>query len=290
MSRRYVFLRAIVALVIGGMLACFATIQAASYSLASDAAVPGTLPKRVPASFGLRVYRTLDRLSPAPFVEATLAARALADGDAGAAQHYALRLPASPARDELLARVALARGDRPHALEYFLAAPDVDEVQRAAYDAAAASPEAGYRIEAQLVERLKLLTTHPDALAEAYWNLGQLAVHTAWVQVSGTPVQNAWLHRGLDHYEAAAALAPLSEKYAISAANQADFVGDRERAAALFARAADVDPGSADAIAGLGVVAFERGDAAAARAYLARARAIDPNSLMVRSLERDLRE
>src|SRR5580658_5950723 len=139
-------MRAIVAIVVAGALACFATIQAASYSLESSAAVAGALPARVPPSFGLKVYRALDRISPAPFVESTLAAQALAAGDADAALHYALRMPASPARDELLARAALARGDAALALEYYLAAPDVDAVQRAANAAAAKNPEAGYRI------------------------------------------------------------------------------------------------------------------------------------------------
>ncbi|MGA7246274.1 MAG: hypothetical protein WBW89_00840, partial [Candidatus Cybelea sp.] len=57
----------------------------------------------------------------------------------------------------------------------------------------------------------------------------------------------------------------------------------------LFAHAAAVDPSSADAIAGLGVLAWERGDRQTAAADLARARALDPRSLMVRALERDLR-
>ncbi|MGA9946030.1 MAG: tetratricopeptide repeat protein, partial [Candidatus Cybelea sp.] len=85
------------------------------------------------------------------------------------------------------------------------------------------------------------------------------------------------------------ALAPLSERYAVEAANQADLLRDRRRAQELFAHAAAIDPSSADAIAGLGVLAWERGDRQAAAAELTRARALDPRSLMVRALERDLR-
>ena len=71
-------------------------------------------------------------------------------------------------------------------------------------------------------------------------------------------------------------LAPLSERYVIADANQADLLGARDRAERLFARAADLDPGSADAIAGLGVVAFQNGDRQGAQEYLARARSRDP--------------
>jgi tetratricopeptide (TPR) repeat protein len=84
-------------------------------------------------------------------------------------------------------------------------------------------------------------------------------------------------------------LAPLSERYAIAAANQADLLAERNRAEALIARAADIDPGSADAVAGLGVVALQKGDRRAAITYLRRARALDPRALMVSALERDLR-
>ncbi len=55
-------------------------------------------------------------------------------------------------------------------------------------------------------------------------------------------------------------LSPLSEQYVLAAANQADLLEDRRRAAELFRHAADIDPTSADAVAGLGVVAFHQGD------------------------------
>ncbi len=55
-------------------------------------------------------------------------------------------------------------------------------------------------------------------------------------------------------------LAPLSEKYALSAGNQAALLGDYARARQLFTQAAEIDPGGADAIAGMGVAAFSAGD------------------------------
>jgi hypothetical protein len=272
------------------LLLALAKVQLASDSLTAGAAAPGTFPTRVPSSFGRLVYTWLDRIAPAPYVETTLAQDALARGDAASAEHYALRLPASPVRDELLARVAQARGEKLLALEYFLAAPDADAVNAAA-DAALASrdPAGAYRLEELLENRLAMLRTHPDAVAEAYWRMGRYANQMAFVQISGSPAQVAWLRRGRNALDAAVALSPLSERYAIEAANQADLLGDRARASQLFAQALAIDPASADAVAGLGVIAFQDGDRAAAARYLTRARALDPQSLMVRALERDLR-
>jgi hypothetical protein len=270
------------------LIAALATVQLASYALDARAAVPGSLPQHVPVAFGLTVYRALDRVAPAPFVETTLATQALAEGDYAAAERYALRLPASPARDELLAQTARAGGDATLALEYDLAAPDVDAVSQAALALVATDPEAAYRLEMHLKDRLVLLTTHPDGVAEAYWNLGEFANQTAWRKISGSADQNAWLRRAYANFESAVALAPLSEKYALSAGNQAAQLGDLARARQLFSQAVEIDPGGADALAGLGVAAFAAGDRAQARAYLARSRALDPNAKMVRALARDL--
>lgn len=261
----------------------------ASDAFAATAAAPGTLPSRVPVAFGVAVYRALDRVAPAPYVESTLASYALSQGRTGEALRYALRLPPSASRDELLARIAAAEDDRTLALEYFLAAPDVDAVQLVVQSLERSSPARAYALERTLNARLSMSATHPDAVAETAWRMGDLANRQAWREVSGSAAQVAWLRRGMRSMQIATDLAPLSEKYAIVAANQAVLLGDLDNASALFARAAAADPASADAIAGLGVVAHRRGDAAAARRYLERARRIDPQALMVRALERELR-
>ncbi len=281
--------RWIIGAVVVLFLLALATVQVASDSLTSNAAAPGTFPTRVPPRFGRLVYTWLDRVAPAPYVEVTLARDALARGNADAAERYTLRLPASGSRDELLARVAQAHGQRQLAFEYFLAAPDSGAIEDDAEALASHDPAAAYRLESLLETRLMLLRTHPDALAEARWRMGRFANRMAWIQVPGSPTQFAWLRRALRDFEAAAALSPLSERYAIEAANQADLLADRKRAAALFAQALAVDPASADAVAGLGVIAFQDGDRAVAARYLLRARGLDPQSLMVRALERDLR-
>jgi hypothetical protein len=288
LPRRYFVVRTATTVAIAALFVALAIVQLASYALDARAAVPGSLPSRVPLGFGLAVYHALDRVAPAPFVESTLAAQALAAGDFDGAQRYALRLPSSPTRDELLAQTARARGDATLALEYDLAAPDVDAVSQAAFALAASDPEAAYQLELHLKDRLALLTTHPDAVAEAYWNLGEFGNQSAWRKVPQSPAQRAWLQRARGDFESAVALAPLSEKYALSAGNQAALLSDYPRARQLFLQAAEIDPGGADAIAGLGVAAFSSGDLVQARADLARARALDPAAKMVRALERDL--
>lgn len=264
-------------------------VQLASESLNAYAAAPRTLPKRIPPAFGESVYRVLDRIAPAPYVESSLAETALARGDLPSAQRYALRLPASSKRDELLARIARASGRQELSLEYSLAAFDSDSVLAAAQKLAGDDPRAAYDLERLMAVRLSQGATHPDALAQTRWQMGLFANRTAWRQVPGSTTQRAWLRRALSNFEAAVALAPLSERYTIADANQADLLGERDRAAQLFRRAAAIDPGSADAIAGLGVVAFENGDRRTAAAYFEQARKLDSRSLMVRALERDLR-
>ncbi|HEX3672484.1 MAG TPA: tetratricopeptide repeat protein [Candidatus Cybelea sp.] len=289
MPRRYAFFRVVLVTVVAALGVVLGAVQLASDALDSSAAAPRTLPRRVPVAFGLSVYRALDRIAPAAYVETSLAREAIARGDADAAQRYAVKLPASPVRDELLARVALARGQDLLASEYFLAAPDPKAVSDRARALALHDPASGYALERLLEIRLERAGTHPDAVAEAYWQMGRLANRTAWREVSGSALQRKWLAIALRDFYAAVALAPLSERYLVEAANQADLLGDRARAQSLFARAVDIDPRSADAIAGLGVIAWESGDRRAATDYLTRARTVDPNALMVRALERDLR-
>lgn len=264
-------------------------LQIASDGLEARAAAPYTLPHRIASSYGRGVYELLDRLAPAPYVEATLADDALLRGDAEQAQRYALKLPPSTVRDALLARIAAAQGRAQLALEYDVAAYDAAAVEAAAQHLASHDPAGAYRLEAILERRLNGRATHPDAVAQAHWQMGLLANRAAWRQVPGSRTQRLWLFVALSEFDAAAQLAPLSERYAIADANQADLLGQRDRAQRLFARAAAMDPGSADALAGLGVVALENGNREAAMTYLAQAKARDPQSLMVAALARRLR-
>ena len=287
--RRYGVYRVVLAAAIVAVAVAFATIQLASDALNSAVAASATLPRAISPWFGLKVYRLLDRIAPAPYVESALARAALARGDADEVERYAVRLPESPVRDELFARAALLRGQDALAIEYFLAAPDPAAIEASAQKLAANDPAAAYALEALLESRLAQTETHPDAVAESYWQMGRFANRQAWREIPGSPLQRAWLRRALSDFEAAVRVAPLSERYVVEAANQANLLDDHVRAKELFSDAVEIDPTSADAVAGLGVIALESGDRSTAELDLMRARRLDSNALMVRALERELR-
>jgi tetratricopeptide (TPR) repeat protein len=287
-NRRYGPFRAIAGAVVAVLLASFACVQAASDAFAASAAAPYSPARLVPLRFAVATYSLLDRIAPAPYVSATLAAYALDRGDSLAAHRYAVALPASPVRDDLLGRAAAADGDQALAFEYFLAAPDVDAVERYVERVASHDPATAYALERTLAQRLASTATHPDAVAEAQWHMGLLANRRAWREIPASPAQGEWLRRAMAAFARAVDAAPLSDRYAIAAANQAMLLGEVDRAGALFAQAARSNPGSADAIAGLGVVAYERGDVRTAAEQLRSARRFDPKALMVRALARYL--
>jgi tetratricopeptide (TPR) repeat protein len=268
------------------LLAVFACVQAASSAFAAAAAAPYSAARHVPVRFAVEVYGALSRFAPAPYVVSTLAAYELERGDNVAAHAYAIALPASPERDDLLARSA--GNDATLAFEYYLAAPDVAAVEAYVESVATHDPAKAYALEAILSRRLVLSQTHPDGVAETQWHMGLLANRRAWREIPDSPAQGVWLRRALNAFSNALRLAPLSDRYAIAAANQAMLLGEIDRSAALFAQAERSNPGSADAIAGLGVAAYQRGDVRAAADALARARRVDPNALMVRALAHDL--
>jgi tetratricopeptide (TPR) repeat protein len=273
--------------VIAVLLLGLGCIQFASDALYGASAAPHALPARIPQTFGLAVYGVLDRVAPAPYVEASLARAALARGDVDAAQRYAIALPASPTRDELLAQCAQARGVHLLALEYFIAAPDVDAVQAEIARMAQRDPESAYAFETRFRNRLIALTTHPDAVADAYWIAGDLATKRSWHPISQAD-RAAWAARALNDYRIAAQQAPLNVKYALATANQALSMGNYDEAQRWYAHGVNVDPQSADSLAGLGLVALRRGDRALAMRYAERARVSGARAALLMELEREL--
>lgn len=288
MIQRLSLPHAIVAAVVVVLLLALGVVQVASESLSAQVAAPGSLPTRLSPSFGLRVYAWLDRVAPAPYVEATLAREALQRGDLVRAQHFAIRLPSSAIRDELLAQIALARGQQVLAMEYFFAAPDVEGMQHALRGIAARDPEEAYVREALFRERLMTLTTHPDAVADAYWLGGEFAAQRSWRTRSAND-RALWERRALDAYKMALQLAPLNLRFALSVANQALSMGDLRAAQQAYHQAIDANPGAADAVAGEGLVALRNHDRAGARAALVRARGLDAQAPLVGELEQELR-
>ncbi len=256
------------------MLVTFGVIQAAS-----DAFIraPGTFSSLVPRAFGLRVYEFLDRVAPAPYVDETLAEDALSHGELSRAQHYAVRLSASPRRDDLLGRIAQARGEALLAMEYYFAAPDIERMQSTLYGLLPVAPAQALDMERRFGAHLQTLRTHPDAVADSHWYAGIFADA---------------LHRpqeALREYRAAAQLAPFNVKYLIYGANEAWKVHADAEASALYRRGLAVNPACGDCLAGLGLIALRGGDRVTAQADAARARTVQPGSQMLRELDRELR-
>ena len=272
--------RTIAAAVIALVLLGFAAVQFASDALYAQAAATGSLPSRLPAAFGLRVYDALDRIAPAAYVESTLARAALQRGDPDLAEHYAVRLPPTPVRDGLLEQIAAARGQRVLAYEYAFAAPDITAVQDAVAQLRARDPQRAYALERQFIARLQSLQTHPDAVAHGWWMLGTIASQVR---------TDAWQQRAYDDYVEAARLAPLDLTNVLGAANEAVTRKDWRSADAWYRRALQAHPADADATAGLGIVALNaRRDRLAAQRDLARALAADPHSALAEELAREL--
>lgn len=252
-----------------------ALVQFASDTILARAGSPNSLPRLLPRGAGVAVYRTIERVAPASYVEAMLARAALESGDLPQARAYAQRLPNSQSRSEILGTVAQAQGDERSAQRYFVDALDYAKVQNEVHRLFPVDFDAAYALERQLQRRLKATATHPDALAESYWELGQLA-NARWL-ASNSP---EWAAAAMRYDRNAVALAPLSGKYWIAAGTQSYLMRDYAAARSSFERGADVDPTSADAFAGLAIVAQAQHQPAAAAAYAARSRALGRSTLL----------
>ncbi len=287
LARRYRLPNGILIATVAAVLVVLGTIQIASDALYAGSAQPGAAPRHVPTALGVRIYKLLDRVAPAGYVESTLAEYELKQGRLAAAERYAIRLPASPVRNDILARIELARGHHQLAFEYFFAAPDIAAVQREIAEIAVRDPQRAYRYEARFKDRLVSLTTHPDAVADAYWRMGGFATQQAYRLPARE--RRPFLERGLRDYRTALRLAPLNMNYVLSSANQALALGAYRTASRLFEHGIAIDPASADSLAGLGIVALREGRRTSALAYAARARALNPQASELLGLERMLR-
>jgi tetratricopeptide (TPR) repeat protein len=252
-------------------------VQLGSDAILSAAAQPASLPAHLPLRFGTAIYGVIAGAAPAPYAESMLARAALQRGDLTQAQQYAQRLPPSITRDDLLARIAQTRGDEQSARDYFVRAGDIEAITRAVDALAPSRPAAAYALEDSLRLRLERSGTHPDAVAETYWRLGQLA----WQESNRT--------LAMENYVQAVTLSPLSEKFLLAAGFAAYDMHEDATAQSYFARALSTDPASADGYAGAGLVALNEGDTQRARAYAARARSADPSSHALHTLENKLR-
>jgi tetratricopeptide (TPR) repeat protein len=266
-----VAIAAIIALALGAM-------QLGSDAIFARAGEPASLPAHLPSAAGVAIYRAASRIAPAPYIDTMLARAALDRGDLTQAQQYALRLPASARRDDLLARIAQARGQDDVAQRYFVRAADIEAIDSAVRGLASRDPARAYALESALMRRLRAGGTHPDFVAEAYWQMGTLAWSQSKRQLA------------MQDYGEAVQLSPLSEKYLLSAGFAAYELRQDRAAKRYFTRVIGVDPASADAYAGAGMVALRQGNRAQALQYAARARASNPHAGSLATLESLLRE
>jgi O-antigen ligase/tetratricopeptide (TPR) repeat protein len=255
-----------------------AFVQLGSDAMFARAAAPGSLPARLPPGLGTRVYDALERVAPLPFVEAMLTGDALRRGDLDAAAAHAARMPASTLRNEDEARIALARGRHDEAVRRFLEAGDDAALQADVLQLMQTGrAQEAYALEDRMRRRLAAAKTRPNAVADSWWRLGRLAVRLGDVQQAD------------DDFARARALAPLNTKYLIDSGTLALQRRRGDVARALFARAAEIDPGSADAVAGMGLAAAERGDRADAAKLAERAARLNARAPLVARLQRRLR-
>ena len=235
----------------------------------------------------------VDGLDPSlpmpPALRLVLARRALDRHDDPRAQALIAGLGQTPDRLALEGRLADARGDRESAVRMFLAAGDLADLEARIDELAKAGAlEAALALQRETVARLARDPTQGDALAQADFALGRLEQRQAYRFPLASPERERHQTSAAQAYERAVALAPLQERYLIAYANELVNAGRLDAAAAGFRRAWDVDPTSAEALAGLGDVAHRQGDDAAARAYLARSRVLDATDAAVRRLAREL--
>jgi tetratricopeptide (TPR) repeat protein len=268
----------VLAFVVAVLVLALGAVQLGSDAIFARAGQPASLPAHLQPHVGVAIYHALGRISQAPYVDGMLARAALDRGDLQQAERHAQRLPQSTKRDDLLGFVAQARGDDRAALRYFVRAGDIEAIDSAVDRLQYRDPAYAYRLESDLKDRLQQSGTHPDAVAEAYWQLGRLA----WMQSK----------RGLamHNYAQAIALSPLSEKFLLSGGFSAYEMHWYDQAQRYFMRVLSVNPASADAYAGAGMTALRMGDRARAQYYAQRARAIDPHDHPLHSLDALLKQ
>jgi tetratricopeptide (TPR) repeat protein len=263
-------------------------VQVLSTLALRDVAQSGAWVRFVPAAVAARV----DALDPRVPVPSTLrivfAREALAHGDVATAERQIATLPPSRDRAELTGLLAEKRGDETAAVRAFLEAGAVDDLERHIAEVQRRGDVAGaLRLQEATVKRLRDDRTASGALPEAQYGLGVLEQRYAYT----LPIARRapYQRRSLQAYEAAVSLAPLAERYLIAAGSQELNLGDIARAERYFERARDVDPGSVDALAGLGDAAYRRGDLERARAYLAGAQKMDAAAPAVRRLAAEIK-
>jgi len=270
--------RTAIGVALGVVVAGCAFVQLGSDALFARAAAPFSLAAHLPAGLGTHVYEMLERVAPLPFVEAMLTDDALHRGDLAAASEHAARMPAGTLRNEDQARIALARGRHEEAIRRFLEAGDDAALQADVLQLIQTGrAREAYALEDRVRRRLVASKTRPNAVADSWWRLGRLAV-----RMHDMPEAER-------DYARAHGLAPLNTKYLIESGTLALQRRHADAARTSFARAAEIDPGSADAVAGMGLAALDAGDRVEAERLAVRALRMNARAPLVVRLQQRLR-
>ncbi len=255
-------------------LLAFALTEAASAALLRAAAAPFSLPRALPAAWALPLAQTAYRLLPTPWNAEAAARAALARGDSATAERWIARMPRSVYAIALRAALAEERGDAESAAAYDLRDGDAQALARIVDELATRDLTRALQLQRHVVVALENDPSHPPSRAEAFWRLGMLEARSG--------------HRdaATRSYARAVDLAPYAGLYALSYAQQL-WYGEHDAVAAdhYFRRTLENDPTAAPAYVGLARIAAARGDRAAVRADLARARAIDPHMAVPADLD-----
>ncbi len=265
------------------------TVQALSSVALRSSAQTGAWPVGVPGA----IVRAVDTLDPAlplpPALRLVFARAALAAHDLPRAAAEAARLGASRDRYALDGGIAQARGATGAAVTWYLAAGDLSGLETRVDQLASEKRFAqALALQHETIARLRNDRIGLDALAQASFWLGRLEERQAWEFAVGTPERHRHEVRSRDAYADAVKLAPLSQQYLLAYGNQQLNLRQFAAAEKTFERARDVDPTSAEPLLGLGDAAARRGDMQSARAFLARARAVDATSEAARRLAREI--
>ncbi len=255
------------------VFAILGAVQYASAAIFARAGAPHSLPRLISERSGESIYALIARIAPAPYALDMLARAAYDRRDLNAARDAASRMTGAAQREQWMGTIALASGDRAAARRAFIAAGNPVAAQPEIDRLAVRDPALAMQEERQLLRVLASSGDHPDAVAEATWNVGRLYAR------QDRPLE------ALACYRRAWALSPIAAKYLLAAGFQEYDLHRDPQAARDFARAIDIDPSSADAYAGAGMTALRMGDRARARSDARSASALDPRDGALRTLE-----
>lgn len=261
----------IVAVPVLALAAC-AFVQLASDALFASHAAPGSLVARLDP-LGAGPYETIERLAPLWFVESALAAHALERGRLDQAATHAARLPPGPARSDLEAQIALRERRNADAIRLFLAAADDEALQRIVWEIVWTQRlDQARALELRIRDRLTELALRPNAVADSWWRLGV-------IDERRHAFRDAYRELGF-----AADAAPFNTKYRLYRGVVALSLNDPRAAEESFAEIRRLDPADADAVAGFGLAAYERGDRESAVRFLSGAKAINDRATLCGAL------